>query len=62
MNNQVLTGEEARKTLRSHKTEDRCGYFKHQHIGGCWFVWDNRSPILEGVRQDSEEACKQYLL
>jgi len=64
-NYQVLTGDEARKTLRQQKTKGRCGYFEMQYIGGSkklWFVWCNRGPELRGIRQNSEEACKRFLL
>lgn len=69
-NYQVLTGDEARKTLRQQKTKGRCGYFEMQYGGAFsgyeklsrWFVWCNRGPELRGIRQNSEEACKRFLL
>ena len=68
MDNQVLTGIEARKALRHVETTGKCGYFEQQYIKGCpnvvgrWFVWDHRyDEEVRGVRLDSEEACKRWL-
>ena len=64
MNNQVLTGTNARKALRSQKTKDKCGYFmmtRWDHIIR-WFVWCHREKELRGIQLDSEEACKRWLL
>ena len=68
MDNQVLTGDAARKALRHQKTKGHCGYFEQQYIKsspnvvGRWFTWDHRGQELAGIRVVSEVACKRYLL
>ena len=64
VDNQILTGEAARKALRQQKTKGKCGYFemKLAQVNNQWFVWDHRGGELRGIRQPSEEACKRYLL
>lgn len=67
MDDQVLTGDAAQKALRSHDTEGRCGYFEMYYKqvtddAGRWVVWDHRDSMRTVMQQDSEEACKRYLL
>lgn len=63
MNSKVLTGVDARKVLRGQKTKGKCGYFELMEPPiGSWFVWDHRGKELRGIRLDSEEAVKKWLL
>ena len=59
MTNVLLTGERARKALRQQRTKRLCGYFQYMTS---WFVWDHRGQDLRGIRKESEEGCKRWLL
>ena len=59
MTNVLLTGVAARRAIRQHKTKNHCGYFRYMTS---WFVWCHRGAELRGIRKESEEACRLWLL